>query len=273
MSTNLNQVAAERGYPSNFMGFTPDNVSYWREPGLPTLCAQPHPTADELDTPAPPYASALLYYFQTCTDQMAPRYPRGTWVGAEPLAFCQFLCPGQVLVWYHVAEGQAQCTLARLVEVRAGSLLLAYDKDGQQVTIPWWQTDPTRPLFRVTHYLTPPVGLVPPELPALLLELTTDQMAPRYPRGARYVLRPVPIDAWGQARGVHALALRDGGGQFVRRIVHQVNGVLVLASDRTGDIQTLPLLEVAQLWKLGEATYLPAETEAEHQRVMQRPAY
>lgn len=271
MNTNLNQVAAQRGYPSALLGFTPADISYWREPGLPTLRAQPHPTADELDTPAPPYASALLYYFQTCTDQMAPRYPRGTWVGAEPLAFCKFLCPGQVLVWYHVAEGQARCTLARLVEVRAGSLLLAYDKDGQQVTIPWWQTDPTRPLFRVTHYLTPPVGLVPPELPALLLELTTDEMSPRYPRGARYIIRPVPADAWPQARGVHALALLDGH-QLVRRIFHQADGVLALANDRTGDALTLPLAEVASLWKLGKATYLPEETEAEHQWMVQRPA-
>lgn len=180
-------------------------------------------------------------------------------------------CSGQVLLWYHVAEGQAQCTLARLVEVRAGSLLLAYDKDGQQVTIPWWQTDPTRPLFRVTHYLTPPVGLVPPELPALLLELTTDEMSPRYPRGARYIIRPVPADAWPQARGVHALALLDGR-QLVRRIFHQANGVLALASDRTDDVQTLPLAELASLWKLGKATYLPEETEAEHQWMVQRPA-
>lgn len=268
MATNLNQVAAQRGYPSALLGFMPDTIAYWREPGFPTLRALPSPPLDAL-LPYPPAEPC----FQVANDQMGPRFPTGTWVGAELLVFGRFLCPGQVLAWHHVAEERAPYTMARVVEVRAGSLRLAQDKDGHQLTIPWWKTDPDRPLLLVRHYLTPPLPLspVPPDdSAAQLLEVATD-LGPRYPRGARYAVHPVPADAWPQARGVHALALHDGR-QLVRRILHQLDGVLVLARDHSGDVQGLPLLEVAQLWKLGAAGYLPEETEAEHRRMGQQPA-
>jgi hypothetical protein len=104
-----------------------------------------------------------------------------------------------------------------------------------------------------------------------LLELVNNRMGPRYPTGARYLIRLVPRERWTLARGVHALYLRDG-----RELVARLTGLnldrLVLHFDGTGQVDTVALADLDQLWKLGEADYIPEETEAEHLLVAQQPA-
>lgn len=274
MSTNLNQVAAERGYPSTLLGFTPADSSYWREPGLPWVASPDRAPqlVRNLSGPARHYAEFIF-----TSDEMSPRFPTGTIVELEQVLSSDAWQVGRVYV-YLPATQEPQA--GRLAHVGHATLELTQDNDPTRLrwpVLPGPQGE-VLDLYLVTHYSHYPAqeveeaGALPvggDDSPALLLELSTDEMSPRYPRGARYVIRPVPVEAWPQARGVHALTLRDGR-QLVRRLFHQAKGVLALTSDRTGDAQTLPLAEIASLWKLGEADYLPAETEAEHQWMIQQ---
>ncbi len=91
------------------------------------------------------------------------------------------------------------------------------------------------------------------------IEIEGNSMAPRYPHGARALVRKVTDGDWQHARGVHAVSTKTE--MFViKRIIDCENGVLVMRADNPDMPQTLrvPLSEVNCLWKVGEA-YLPAE--------------
>jgi transcriptional regulator with XRE-family HTH domain len=92
---------------------------------------------------------------------------------------------------------------------------------------------------------------------AVVLEIRGNSMAPRYPERARFVLRPIAQNDWSQAQGVHAIV--TGNVLRIKRIVSNLNSVLRLRSDANGEEMEVLLADVTCLWKVGEATYIPAE--------------
>jgi len=98
---------------------------------------------------------------------------------------------------------------------------------------------------------------------AYLLEIRGNSMAPRYPDGARYVVRSVSDGNWQYAQGVHAISLKgdgEGDAKFViKRITSNINGVLLLSSDNNNQEMAVALDDIMCMWKVGEADYLPEE--------------
>jgi hypothetical protein len=255
------QVAAERGYPATLMGFTPNDRAYWREPGLPPIAYLP---SESMDGPTAEFIFV--------TNRMAPRFPDGTVVGLEPVESRQDLVVGRVYVQL-TANNVGELPVGRLARVGRTTLELTQDND--PVPLTWSlgadeQTE-TQGLHEVTCYslYLPHDEARLPECPVndarpVLLEVMTDAMAPRYPLGSRHLLRSVPPEQWAQARGVHALVL-DNGTWVVRRLTAtSLANVLVLESDRTGDIVLQSTCEIVSVWKLGACDYMPEESEADH---------
>lgn len=273
MATYFEQVAAERGYPRVLFGLTPDDEAYWREPNLPWAPQLPLVctiVGDQL------YQVQDYTEFVFITNDMAPRFPVGTLVTIEPVLTREALQVGRVYVHLHPTEAD-ELQVGRLAHVEDDVLHLT--QDNNPLELRWLlgphQTEETADIYEVTYYSEPPThwqelagaGDAGP----VLLEMMTDDMGPRYPQGSRHVLRSVPAYRRAQARGVHALALADGV-QLVRRIIDHHDGVLTLATDRTGAVQQLPLAQVVSLWKLGVCDYMPEETEDEHLAIIQRRA-
>ena len=271
MATYFEQVAAERGYPRALFGLTPDDEAYWREPKLPWVPQLPLVrtiVGDQL------YQVQDYAEFVFITNDMAPRFPMGTRVTIEPVPTHEALQVGRVYVHLHLTEAD-ELQVGRLAHVEDDALHLTQDNNPLRLRWPLGAHQPkgTADIYEVTYYNEPPThwqeltggsGAGP-----MLLEMMTDDMGPRYPQGSRHVLRSVPTHRRAHARGVHALALADGT-QLVRRILDHHNGVLTLATDRTGTVQQLPLGQVASLWKLTVTDYMPEETEAEHLAIIQR---
>lgn len=93
---------------------------------------------------------------------------------------------------------------------------------------------------------------------AVVLEVRGNSMAPRYPERSCHVVRPVSDGNWQHATGVHAIALRSEMF-IIKRIVSNVNGILRLKSDNNGDEMEITLGDINCMWKVGEATFVPAE--------------
>ncbi|WP_240737379.1 S24 family peptidase [Hymenobacter metallicola] len=93
---------------------------------------------------------------------------------------------------------------------------------------------------------------------AVVLEVRGNSMAPRYPERSCHVVRPVSDGNWQHALGVHAIALRSEMF-IIKRIVNNVNGILRLKSDNNGDEMEITLGDINCMWKVGEATFMPAE--------------
>jgi hypothetical protein len=266
MATTNELVAAERGYPGTLLGFTPNDRAYWREPGLLPIAYLPN---EAIEGPTDEFIFV--------TDRMAPRFPDGTVVGLEPVASRQDLVVGRVYV--QLVNNAGEYPVGRLARVGRTSLELT--QDNHSATLTWSlgaeeQTE-MQDLYEVTCYslYLPHDEARLPESPVndarpLLLEIATDAMAPRYPLGSRYFIRPVPPDQWAQARGVHALVLTNGTWAVRRLAASASANVLVLESDRTGDIVLLATREVVSVWKLGVCDYMPEESEADHHWAIQQ---
>lgn len=267
MATYFEQVAAERGYPTALMGFTPNDREYWREPGLPPIAYLP---SESIDGPT--------VEFIFVTNRMSPRFPDGTVVGLEPVNSRQDLVVGRIYV-HLVANSAGELLVGRLARVGCTSLELTQDNDPSLLT---WKLcaevqNEMQHIYEVTCYslYLPFDEARLPKCPVndaqpVLLEITTDAMAPRYPLGSRHLLRPVHPGQWAQARGVHALAL-DNGTWAVRRLVASASAhVLALESDRTDELVLLAVHEIVSIWKLGACDYMPEETEAEHLAIIRR---
>lgn len=93
---------------------------------------------------------------------------------------------------------------------------------------------------------------------AVLIKVRGNSMAPRYPEGSRYVVRPVSSGNWQYAQGVHAISLRNEMF-LIKRIISNQAGLMVLSSDSTGEKMSIELGEINCMWKVGEADYMPEE--------------
>lgn len=93
---------------------------------------------------------------------------------------------------------------------------------------------------------------------AVVIEIRGNSMAPRYPERSRYVARPVSDGNWQHASGVHAISLRSEMF-LIKRVVSNVNGTLRLKSDANGEEMEIMLGDINCMWKVGEASYMPAE--------------
>ncbi len=93
---------------------------------------------------------------------------------------------------------------------------------------------------------------------AVVLEVRGNSMAPRYPDRSCHVVRPVSDGNWQHALGVHAISLRSEMF-LIKRIVSNLNGMLKLRSDSNGEEMEIQLGDINCMWKVGEATFMPAE--------------
>ncbi len=262
------EVAQQLGYPSSLFGFTPNDSAYWREPGLPALDYLPIEPIEGPDQDEP------TAEFIFVTDRMAPRFPDGTVVALAPVNSRHDLVVGRVYVLLAALEN-GELPVGRLARVDRTSLELTQDNHPAVLT---WALGAeaqmeTQAIYEVTHYSlylphnearvpAASAGVIQNEGRPVLLEVTTDAMAPAYPQGACYFIQPVPPDQWAQARGVHALVL-DNGTWVVRRLTAPASKHnFVLGSDRTGDMLILATREVVSVWVLGAVVHLPEESKA-----------
>lgn len=271
--TYLEAEAQALGFPATLFGYTPNEAAYWREPGLPWLPAAP---ADALllDYRG---TRAIRYLLEVIDHDMAPRFPRGCLVQTMPVYERAQLVVGRVYS-YGVLDpetGTRHYHLARLVQVGATYLEVKPDHDDHLLRWPLRadEAEATWDVREVTHYAHYPAAREEdaPKAGDYLLQITLPQLGPRYPVGARYWARPVPRAQWADARGVHALQLRDGR-ELLARLLKQRRGQWVLGFD-VGAPEYLALADVVQLWKLGAADYLPEETPDEHRAFLQSRDY
>jgi len=125
MATNLEQVAAERGYPSHCFGYFPNEAAYWREPGLPwwTEALRDNPPLDYRGQPMLPFTAWVE------GERMAPRFPAHTGVMLVPVFEKANLVLGKVYTYqYSDSEtGEQAMTIGRLVKIGGNYLEVAAD--------------------------------------------------------------------------------------------------------------------------------------------------
>ena len=155
--TNPEQVAQAQGYPATLFGFTPNDGPYWREPGMPWVLPLLNPQHFGLDPVACQTELHGLMAFDLWNENMAPRFPRGTYLAGKPLPWgSEEVEPGHLLAWLAPGEAWDCFDLARVVEIHATYLLLAYDNGGHTLRLPWQHAYPTPRAYRITHYVTQP---------------------------------------------------------------------------------------------------------------------
>jgi transcriptional regulator with XRE-family HTH domain len=93
---------------------------------------------------------------------------------------------------------------------------------------------------------------------SVILEIQGNSMAPRYPSDSWHVVQLVEKEHWQHATGVHAIWLKSQK-LFVRRIISNKQGILVLSADATKEQTTISIDEISSLWKLGQTAHMPAE--------------
>jgi|GEM_PF-4461595 len=255
--TRLQQEAQQLGFPASLFGYTPDVAAYWWEPGLPYVA---DPGATSALTCIAPESPEYIF----AGDEMAPRFPLGTPVILAPAPSDHPLQIGRVYV--RIPE-QGEPEVGRLAWLHDTELELT--QDNSPAVLRWPLGVGT--VYAVTHYVDCPGPRAFPgprtTAPAqpYLLQLHANQMGPRYPAGARYLVYLVPPSRWTQSRGVHAFELRSGR-QLLARLIgpSEEEDELYFLLDATAQLGSVALADVAQLWKLGAADYLPEEPEADH---------
>jgi hypothetical protein len=154
--THIERIAQDLGYPSSLFGLTPNERSYWVEPAMPWVLPLLNPQHYGLDPVACVEELTGLMAFHVWNENMAPRFAHGTYLAGRPLAWGQEVAVGEVLAWLAPNDALDCFYLARVVEVGANLLRLAYDNGGHTHTFPWHHTDPARLAYRITHYVTQP---------------------------------------------------------------------------------------------------------------------
>jgi hypothetical protein len=100
-----------------------------------------------------PEADAGGYELFELTDgSMEPLLQRGSMVSGKPLETGELPRTGELLVVYRPGDSGVQ--MGRFIEQSCGMLHLARSNGGQTISLPWETTDPTRPVYRITHYLS-----------------------------------------------------------------------------------------------------------------------
>lgn len=152
--TNLEREAHALGFPATLFGFTPNEASYWREPGLPWL-----PT-DWVSHP-PQLRNGLPGVWCPCEfagQSMAPRFPKGTTVNLAPVLHRANLLVGRVYVYAYSDEqtGQQAYQAGRLERVGGNCLWARADHDPATRLCWLLREDPAQEcwdVYEVTHYL------------------------------------------------------------------------------------------------------------------------
>jgi transcriptional regulator with XRE-family HTH domain len=93
---------------------------------------------------------------------------------------------------------------------------------------------------------------------SIILEIQGNSMAPRYPSESWHVAQLVDKDHWQHATGVHAIWLKSHK-LFIRRIISNKQGVMILSADATKEQSTVSIEEIESLWKLGQSAHMPPE--------------
>jgi hypothetical protein len=95
-----------------------------------------------------------LVVFKVTDESMAPSLQNGSMVSGKRLKIGELPRAGEVLVVYLPGDSGAQ--MGRFIEQSCGMLHLARNNGSQTISLPWEITDPTQPVYRITHYLSQP---------------------------------------------------------------------------------------------------------------------
>lgn len=150
--------AAALGYPATLFGCTPNDRRYWFEPALPWLTAELH---DNMPLGYNGF-KMLRYYCEFGGDDMAPRFPKGTWVNMAPVHEKKNLVVGKVYAYgYRNPEtGEREYQAGRLEKI-GGNALWARADNNPSVGLCWLlnEQEPHKAVwdvYEITHYVSYP---------------------------------------------------------------------------------------------------------------------
>lgn len=161
----ISEARAQRlGYPLGVCGYGPNDVNYWCDPSLGWANVLLNPETFGLDPDAcARELEGLAKLPPVWNENMAPRFPCDTTLAGRLLRFGDLLAVGQVLLWWEEGDAHDCPTIARVAALEPGVIRLSCDNGGQAFALPWWQTDPARPVYLVTHYVRLPYVTSPKE--------------------------------------------------------------------------------------------------------------
>jgi hypothetical protein len=157
--TPLEQEAARLGLPNTLFGFTPNEGSYWREPGLPWLTPEMLTDFEQMPLDYRGFR-ALLCLGDIEGDHMAPRFPRGCAVQTMPVYDKANLVVGRVYTYRYLDQQTQEWAyeMGRLVKI--GGNFLEVKADNNATPSLWLLRDePEQAVWdvrEVTHYASYP---------------------------------------------------------------------------------------------------------------------
>jgi hypothetical protein len=125
---------------SSLLGYAPAETNYFSELGLASVNTIPEADAGGYGL------------FELKDGSMEPLLQKGSMVSGKPLETGELPRTGELLVVYRPGDSGVQ--MGRFIEQSCGMLHLARNNGGQTISLPWEITDPTRPVYRITHYLS-----------------------------------------------------------------------------------------------------------------------
>jgi hypothetical protein len=157
--TPLEQQAARLGLPPTLFGFTPNERSYWAEPGLPWLTPEMYNDFEQMPLDYRGFR-ALLCLGDIEGDHMAPRFPRGCTVQTMPVYDKANLVVGRVYTYCYLDQQTQEWAyeMGRLVKI--GGNFLEVKADNHPTPSLWLLRDePEQAVWdvrEVTHYAAYP---------------------------------------------------------------------------------------------------------------------
>jgi hypothetical protein len=125
---------------SSLLGYAPAETEYFAELGLASVNTIPEANAEGYEL------------FELTNESMEPLLQKGSMVSGKQLELGELPRTGELLVVYR--PGDSGVYMGRFIEQSCGVLHLARNNGGQTISLPWETTDPTRPVYRITHYLS-----------------------------------------------------------------------------------------------------------------------
>lgn len=148
------QAATDRGFPTSFLGLTPNEQAYWAEPGLPWTNQTPN-TKAELEA-FRLLGNGVFIDAHIQDDRMAPRFMQGCSVRVAPITNKQDIVEG-VYIWQWEQKGTSYMNMGRLQQVLRGQLRMTQDVDGTELFCRLRWSNPTFKLYKVVGYNSRPV--------------------------------------------------------------------------------------------------------------------
>jgi hypothetical protein len=157
--TPLVQEAARLGFPTSLFGFTPEQIEYWTEPGLPWLTKE---MITDIDKMPLDYRGrrAILCIGHVDGNHMGPRFPKGCGVQTAPVGDKANLIVGRVYTYRYWNEEAKEWAyeMGRLVKI--GGNYLEVKADNHPIPSLWLlrevKHEAVWDVREVTHYASYP---------------------------------------------------------------------------------------------------------------------